>query len=112
MLKYLKQVYNDPVICITELGYSDDGKLNDDRRAIYYQRLTGVALQSMNEDDVEIICISIWSLLDNFEWTLGYYMHFGIIHVDQEDPTRKRTPKKSTLFFKKLTSTRRIPEWK
>ncbi|KAG5869608.1 hypothetical protein JTB14_023852 [Gonioctena quinquepunctata] len=112
MLKYLKQVYNDPVICITELGYSDDGKLNDDLRARYFQRLFGVLLQSMHKDGVKIIGASIWSLLDDFEWVLGYYTHFGIIHVDQEDPTRKRTPKKSTLFFKKLTSTRRIPEWR
>ncbi|MEL6745499.1 MAG: family 1 glycosylhydrolase, partial [Pseudomonadota bacterium] len=35
----------------------------------------------------------VWSLLDNFEWALGYDARFGIVHVDYE--TMKRTPKSS-----------------
>ena len=34
-----------------------------------------------------------WSLLDNYEWALGYEKRFGMIHVDFE--TLVRTPKAS-----------------
>ncbi len=34
-----------------------------------------------------------WSLLDNYEWALGYEKRFGIVHVDFE--TLQRTPKAS-----------------
>lgn len=35
----------------------------------------------------------IWSLLDNYEWALGYDKRFGLVHVDFE--TLERTPKAS-----------------
>ena len=38
-----------------------------------------------------------WSLLDNFEWSLGYSKRFGLVHVDYE--TLRRTPKTSARFY-------------
>ena len=35
----------------------------------------------------------IWSLLDNYEWALGYEKRFGLVHIDFE--TLERTPKNS-----------------
>lgn len=43
-----------------------------------------------------------WSLLDNFEWALGYSEKFGIHRVDFNDPQRNRTAKASADWFKKL----------
>jgi beta-glucosidase len=42
----------------------------------------------------------VWSLLDNFEWALGYSKRFGIVHVDFE--TQRRTPKASARFYSQI----------
>lgn len=38
-----------------------------------------------------------WSLLDNFEWQLGYEKTFGLIAVDRD--TQTRYPKESLKYF-------------
>jgi beta-glucosidase len=45
-----------------------------------------------------------WSLLDNFEWSLGYSKRFGIVHVDFE--TQTRTPKDSAHFYARVIESR------
>lgn len=40
-------------------------------------------------------------IADNFEWTNGYTVRFGIFFVDLKDGL-KRYPKKSAAWFKKL----------
>ncbi|MGA8758881.1 MAG: family 1 glycosylhydrolase, partial [Stellaceae bacterium] len=42
----------------------------------------------------------VWSLLDNFEWTLGYSKRFGLVYVDYE--TQQRRPKDSFQFYAEL----------
>ncbi|KAL0671857.1 hypothetical protein Bca4012_034561 [Brassica carinata] len=42
-----------------------------------------------------------WSLLDNFEWAMGYTVRFGLVYVDFKDGC-KRYPKKSAKWFKEL----------
>jgi beta-glucosidase len=44
-----------------------------------------------------------WSLMDNFEWALGYEKRFGIIHVDFQ--TQKRTLKDSALWYQQAIKT-------
>jgi beta-glucosidase len=41
-----------------------------------------------------------WSLLDNFEWTLGYRMRFGLVYMDYE--TQRRTIKDSGRWYADL----------
>ena len=45
-----------------------------------------------------------WSLLYNFEWSLGFSKRFGIIHVDYA--TQRRTPKASAKFYAEVIKTR------
>ena len=42
-----------------------------------------------------------WSLMDNFEWSEGYTVRFGIVYVDFRNG-RKRYPKKSAKWFRRL----------
>jgi len=58
------------------------------------------AVHAAIEAGVDVRGYFVWSLLDNFEWSLGYSKRFGIVHVDFE--TQKRTPKDSAKFYAKI----------
>ena len=40
-----------------------------------------------------------WTLLDDFEWSRGYTMRFGITYIDFKSTTLKRIPKLSSKWF-------------
>lgn len=84
-------------IFVTENGMAGDDQIADagieDQQRIDFLNLHfGEALRAVN-DGVPLKGYFIWSLLDNFEWALGYDKRFGLIHVDFD--TLKRTPKQS-----------------
>ena len=58
---------------------------------------TSRAVHDAIEQGVDLRGYFAWSLLDNFEWSLGYSKRFGIVHVDYE--TQQRTPKASARFY-------------
>lgn len=91
-----------PPIFITENGcaYGDgpgaDGAVHDQRR-IDYLRAHLNALAEAISQGVNVGGYFQWSLMDNFEWSLGYAKRFGIIYVDYV--TQKRTLKDSALWY-------------
>ena len=88
-------------IYVTENGIGTD---DDDQRIRY---LTG-ALQGLHrvlDEGVDVRGYFQWSLLDNFEWSLGYRPKFGIVSVDRT--TFVRTPKPSAQWY--ATTTRDFP---
>ena len=68
----------------------------DDDRLEYIAAHLGQVHQAM-EDGVPVHGYFAWSLLDNFEWALGYGPKFGLVAVDLE--TQRRTPKQSALWY-------------
>jgi len=97
-----------PQIFITENGcaYPDgsdaNGKVNDLRRISYLDKHLNALLDAIDAG-VNIGGYFQWSLLDNFEWSLGYQKRFGIVHVDYD--TQKRTPKESAHWYSQVIST-------
>jgi beta-glucosidase len=84
-------------IIITENGI---GTNDDDQRIRYLtEALRGV--KNMLDDGLDVRGYFQWSLLDNFEWALGYGPKFGIVSVDRT--TFARTPKPSAHWYSETT---------
>jgi beta-glucosidase len=99
----VKERYGNPPIYITENGaaFYDppqpiDDKIEDPLRVEYYRQHLRAAHDAMKKG-VDLRGYFAWSLLDNYEWSLGYSKRFGIVHVDYE--TQKRTIKSSGRYY-------------
>ena len=109
-LVWVKQRYGNPAIYVTENGaaFFDPPALEGDRLAdplrVDYLRKHITAVHAAIAQGADVRGYFVWSLLDNFEWSLGYSKRFGIVHVDFE--TQKRTPKDSALFYAKVIASR------
>ncbi len=94
-----------PTLLVTENGVpvpdslDADGKVHDEQRIRYlHDHLTQVH-HAIN-DGVDVKGYFAWSLMDNFEWALGYDPRFGLVYVDYQ--TQKRTVKDSGRWFAKV----------
>jgi beta-glucosidase len=102
--KFYYERYKKPIL-ITENGMSNkdwvalDGKVHDPQR-IDYMRRHLLQFQKACEEGVEAKGYLTWSLMDNFEWGVGYFERFGLTHVDYQ--TQKRTIKDSGYWYKKV----------
>jgi beta-glucosidase len=85
-----------PVI-VTENGIGTA----DDRQRIRYLGDALAGLRSLLEEGFDVRGYFQWSLLDNFEWALGYRPKFGIVAVDRT--TFTRTPKPSAAWYAEAT---------
>lgn len=48
-----------------------------------------------------------WSLMDNFEWAVGYTVRFGIYYVDYKNGLA-RYPKSSVHWFQQILKKKRV----
>jgi beta-glucosidase len=103
MLGWIERRYGHPPIYITENGCALPGEydvavaVNDARRTAFIQCYLEACHAAIHEDGVDLRGYFVWSLLDNFEWALGYSKRFGLHHVDYA--TGKRTPKGSARWY-------------
>jgi beta-glucosidase len=103
LLVRLHEEYTRGPIYITENGravydyVNPEGEVNDEERVAYLDdhfRAAHAAIQQ----GVNLRGYMVWSLLDNFEWALGYSKRFGIVFVDYG--TQSRIPKMSASWYK------------
>jgi beta-glucosidase len=80
-------------LLVTENGIA---AVDDAERIEYVERALQGVLRCI-DDGIEVRGYTYWSLLDNFEWALGYEPTFGIVAVDRT--TFVRTPKPSARWL-------------
>jgi beta-glucosidase len=90
-------------IYVTENGMANDdsivsGRVTDDARIAYIEAHLQAALRAIKHG-APLMGYYIWSLLDNYEWALGYEKRFGLVHVDFD--TLERHPKQSFETLKR-----------
>jgi beta-glucosidase len=89
-------------IIVTENGIGTD----DDEQRITYVRTALQGVLACIADGIDVRGYTYWSLLDNFEWVLGYTPRFGLVAVDRE--TFARTPKASAQWYAEIARTNRL----
>ncbi len=110
LLLHLKEDYGNPPMYITENGTTlnepvdETGYVNDQGRINYLRAHFQAAHQAIQEG-ANLKGYFVWSLMDNFEWASGYDQRFGLINVDFNDPSRKRTPKASFDWYRDVIKT-------
>ncbi len=75
----------------------------DPLRVDYFRQHLTAVRQAMS-NGVPVRGYFAWSLLDNFEWSLGFAKRFGIIHVNYGN--QKRTFKTSARYYADVIRTR------
>jgi beta-glucosidase len=105
LLVRLHEEYTQAPIYITENGravydYVDpEGEVDDRERISYLDAHFRAAHEAMRRG-VDLRGYLVWSLLDNFEWALGYSKRFGIVFVEYD--TQRRIPKASARWYKEV----------
>lgn len=87
--------YRRPLF-VSEAGLAD---ANDSDRAEYITKQVVATWQAI-QDGMDIRGHMYWSLLDNYEWALGFEKRFGLVEINYETLERKIRP--SAYVYKKI----------
>lgn len=101
LLEWISHRYGHPEIYITENGCSyedvlEGNEINDHKRVEFYRTYLEACHQAI-QNGVKLKGYFAWSLMDNFEWALGYKERFGLHYVDFK--TLERIPKSSAKWY-------------
>jgi beta-glucosidase len=108
LLTNTQREYKPSKVYITENGAAfidqvdeTNGELfiHDHDRTRYIQKHISAIHQAI-EAGVPVAGYFVWSLMDNFEWALGYTKRFGIVYVDY--PTQQRWLKDSGRWYQQF----------
>jgi beta-glucosidase len=103
LLLHYHRSYKLPIY-VTENGMSlaadapdAAGRVADPRRIDFLSRHL-VEIHRAIAEGADVRGYFHWSLMDNFEWGLGYTQRFGLVHVDYASLARR--PKDSALWYR------------
>jgi beta-glucosidase len=91
-----------PVV-VTETGISTD---SDAERVEFIDAVTA-GIASVVADGIDVRGLYYWTLLDNFEWALGYSQPFGLVTCNRT--TFERRAKPSAAHFGRIATTGMVP---
>ncbi|MCT8997649.1 GH1 family beta-glucosidase [Chelativorans intermedius] len=109
---FIRRVHEDYArglpIYVTENGMAspdriEGSRVDDPDRIEFLNRHLGEVRRAV-EDGIPLKGYFVWSLMDNYEWALGYEKRFGLVHVDFQ--TLERTPKASWHALKEALAPR------
>jgi len=90
-------------IYITETGLPD---ADDDQRPGFILGHLAAAHRAI-QDGVDLRGIFLWTLVDNFEWTEGWGLRFGLYALDERTGARRRRP--SAALYAAIARANAIP---
>jgi beta-glucosidase len=91
--------YRKPII-ITETGVAD---MHDAYRQWWIDE-TLDAVYRANTQDANVKGYLFWSLLDNFEWSQGFWPKFGLVKVDRENNLKRTIRPSARRFAEEINS--------
>ncbi|MEM0286321.1 MAG: family 1 glycosylhydrolase, partial [Candidatus Methanomethyliaceae archaeon] len=92
VIRFVSKYWDKPIL-VTENGISTE----DDKERVEFIIRAIAGIYQCLEEGINLIGYIHWSLLDNFEWQLGFSQKFGLIAVDRN--TQKRYPKHSLYLL-------------
>lgn len=111
VLDRVRREYGAPKMLVTENGCSDPFSsgpaILDDTFRIKYLRRHLEAVLAAREAGCDVRGYFEWTLIDNFEWDLGYTSKFGLTAL--EAASGRRIPKASYGWFKALAESGTLP---
>ncbi|KAK4396688.1 Oleuropein beta-glucosidase [Sesamum angolense] len=115
LLVHAKNKYNNPIIYLTENGVDEKNDrsatittaLKDDHRIKYHQEHLAFLKEAMDLG-VRLMGYFPWSPFDNYEWTEGYTVRFGMYYVDYVNGYT-RYPKRSAIWYMNFLNKNVLP---
>ncbi|GHH75949.1 beta-glucosidase [Streptomyces sulfonofaciens] len=87
-------------------GPGADGAVHDARRTAFLHAHLAAVHRAI-EGGAPVEGYFHWSLVDNFEWAMGYRPRFGLVHVDRA--TQRRTVKDSGHWYARAAASGAVP---
>ncbi|KAL8557497.1 hypothetical protein ACS0TY_004799 [Phlomoides rotata] len=105
LLNHNATTYGNPNVYITENGVDEKNArlpiseaIKDEIRIKFHQDHLFFMKKAIEEDHVKLKGYMLWSLFDNFEWSEGYTVRFGMYYVDYVNGLI-RYPKNSAIWY-------------
>lgn len=105
LLLWTHNEYEKPDIFITENGLGLETSSLEDNDRLNFLKYSLSHFRDAMDAGVNLLGYTVWSLMDNYEWFIGYTQKYGIYQVDFNSPNRTRVARKSAEWFKQFIQT-------